>query len=533
MRKMGGIRILLAALVIASISGAQAQSDTGLIAEWHFDSDAKDSSGNGNDGVIYGATFVDGKFGKALSFDGANDYVKTSSANGISNQIITVELWTKFNSFSTENQLMFIRSSGRYFYLSTWQPDGTHNGIHIGALDTAGNWGSSTYASDTDFFITNTWYHIVGIVDTVNGKIKVYRNAELIVDKGIPTGNIPGAPYEIWIGMTPENYQKMNGLIDEVRIYNRALSADEIKAHYEGKQTALTLTKTASPYSIKQGQTTTITLTVKNTGTTDITNIEVMDSIHRNFDLISGDFPNPRKYDIIGKGESREIQYMIKAKESGTFNLDPVIGIYADDKGNIQEAKSAPTSIKVIPSFESIPSITSPPMPSTVSVKSASVSLHGEKTDVVLGEDILLKLSAVNLITKPIMHVQVIIIPPSGMSVTSSEFVQSGAGQFTTTYELEPGKGRDIEVRIKSNQVGDFNVNGRIIYYFGDDKEKAEDQTLNLPIKVRKEIGSDTRTKINSRIRTIHWHKRIIIADDNFKKEAVMEMPGNTFNVRN
>ena len=89
---------------------------------------------------------------------------------------------------------------------------------------------------------------------------------------------------------------------------------------------------------------------------------------------------------------------------------------------------------------------------------SASVSLHGEKTQVVSGEDILLRLSAVNLITKPLMHVQVIIIPPSGMSVSSSEFVQSGAGQYTTTYDLDPGQGRDIEVRIESNQPGDFNV---------------------------------------------------------------------------
>lgn len=50
----------------------------------------------------------------------------------------------------------------------------------------------------------------------------------------------------------------------------------------------------------------------------------------------------------------------------------------------------------------------------------ASVNLYGEKTDVELGENILLKLSAVSLITKPKMKVQIIIIPPSGMSVTSS-----------------------------------------------------------------------------------------------------------------
>ncbi|KAF5413496.1 MAG: hypothetical protein C5S49_08485 [Candidatus Methanogaster sp.] len=124
---------------------------------------------------------------------------------------------------------------------------------------------------------------------------------------------------------------------------------------------------------------------------------------------------------------------------------------------------------------------------SVPSIQNASVQLYGEKTDVVLGENILLKLSAVNLITKPAMHVQVIIIPPSGMSVTSSAFAKSGAGQYTTTYELEPGSGKDIEVAIRSNQVGDFGVTGRIIYYFGDDRDDAEDHTLTLPITVRAE----------------------------------------------
>ena len=127
---------------------------------------------------------------------------------------------------------------------------------------------------------------------------------------------------------------------------------------------------------------------------------------------------------------------------------------------------------------------------------SASVSLHGEKTEVVLGEDILLKLSAVNLITKPTMHVQVIIIPPSGMTVSSSEFVQSGAGQYTTTYELEPGQGKDIEVRIESVQAGDFNVEGRVVYYFGNNIKNAEDYTLKLPIKVEaKSYGVDTMSE--------------------------------------
>ena len=126
------------------------------------------------------------------------------------------------------------------------------------------------------------------------------------------------------------------------------------------------------------------------------------------------------------------------------------------------------------------------PITPTPPMSTASVYLHGEKTDVVLGEDVLLKLSAVNIIGNPTMRVQVIIIPPSGWSVTSSEFVKSGAGQYTTTYDIESGVGRDIEVRIVPNQIGDgFQVQGRIIYYFGDDLTSREDHTLTLPITVQ------------------------------------------------
>ncbi|MFZ3060230.1 MAG: LemA family protein [Candidatus Methanoperedens sp.] len=121
----------------------------------------------------------------------------------------------------------------------------------------------------------------------------------------------------------------------------------------------------------------------------------------------------------------------------------------------------------------------------TTPVPSASVELYGEKTDVNIGEDIILKLSAVNLITKPVMTVQVILIPPSGMSVTSSEFATSGAGQYTSTYNLDPGSLRDIEIRIKTSQAGDFTVKGRIVYYFGGNISTAEDHKLELHIKVR------------------------------------------------
>ena len=121
----------------------------------------------------------------------------------------------------------------------------------------------------------------------------------------------------------------------------------------------------------------------------------------------------------------------------------------------------------------------------TVKELSASVSLHREKINVVIGEDVLLKLSVVNLITKPVMNVQVIIKPPSGMSVTSTEFSQGAAGQYTSTYKLEPGASRDIEVRLKPNEAGKFIVEGWVVYYFGDDIQSKKEEILKEPITVR------------------------------------------------
>ncbi len=150
--------------------------------------------------------------------------------------------------------------------------------------------------------------------------------------------------------------------------------------------------------------------------------------------------------------------------------------------------------------------------------QSASVSLHGEKTEVVPGEDIILKLSAVSIITQPAMTVQVILIPPSGMSVTSTEFVTSGAGQYTTTYKLEPGNARDIEVRIKTNQIGEFEVRGRIIYYFGEDKSTAEYHTLKLPIKVRSDKEQRPEIKTGKAAKPYREEKESAFDEDRQKQ---------------
>lgn len=128
---------------------------------------------------------------------------------------------------------------------------------------------------------------------------------------------------------------------------------------------------------------------------------------------------------------------------------------------------------------------------------SSSINFYGEKTDVYLGEDIITKLSIVNLVSNPKMNAQIIILPPSGMSVTSAAFTKTSAGQFAANFEIDPDEGgRNIEIILRPNQAGEFNVKGRVVYYFGEDKENTLDYSLDLPVTVRRPtVLTDSKIK--------------------------------------
>ena len=128
---------------------------------------------------------------------------------------------------------------------------------------------------------------------------------------------------------------------------------------------------------------------------------------------------------------------------------------------------------------------------------SSSINFIGEKTDVYLGEDIITKLSIVNLISNPKMRAQVIILPPSGMSVTSAIFTKTSAWQFVADFEIDPSEGgKEIEIILRPNQAGEFNVKGRVVYYFGNDRESTQDYPLDLPVSVRRPtVLTDSKIK--------------------------------------
>ncbi len=474
-----------AALVFVVMAGTGA-AVTGLVGEWHFDGNAQDSSGNGNHGTIYGATFTEGIIGNALSFDGVSNYFTapiTASFNSVKTQG-TIVAWINYK----DNYLIY-EPGGSCTYgsraLMLWR-FGTYNIKSQANIDCAGrilsDWriGSQIGSGISQSLKSGQWYHIALVYDS--NAVILYINGQKVKSSSL-TGELGDADDKFWIGRNGNAAQPMyfNGLIDEVRIYNRALTDSEIQAEYNALTPAPTTPAPTTPAPTTPLPTTPIPTTPVPTTPTTAGYLSVSSSPSGASIFLDGSprGKTPKDLTDVSTG-SHYIELKLDDYKPWSDTIDVKAG--STSYVSVPLAPLSTATATTTPTYTATP--TPPP-------SKPSVSLHGDKTDVVLGEDIILKLSALNLITKPKMHVQVIIIPPSGMSVTSSEFSKVMAGQFAANYELEPGDGKDIEVRIKSNQAGQFNVDGRVVYYFGDDKDTGGDSSLSLPIRVR-EVASQT-----------------------------------------
>ena len=209
--------------------------DTDTVALWHFDegsgNSAKDSSGKGNDGTIHGATWVDGNYGKALSFDGIDDSIK-NTWNQTFHSEHTISLWFKSpggGGGSTPRLFEFSDSSGSFTFSTAlaYDPDGSlrawteceTNGVRSGEIDYAG----TLYNDNVGHHGVYTYNGTTGVL-YIDGLVKQRATDD-------PCSNI-GDGETFVIGNYYPGGDSFNGIIDEVRIYNRSLTGEEIKAEH-------------------------------------------------------------------------------------------------------------------------------------------------------------------------------------------------------------------------------------------------------------------------------------------------------------
>jgi hypothetical protein len=204
---------------------------SGLVGYWNFDKGsgtiASDSSGYNNYGTIFGASWTKGRINGALSFDGLNDYVDCGNNETLDpTQGATIEAWVNFKQLpSAAKHIMEIASrSGGGTDLDLQTETDNKFKFFIGT-------GAPNVAVSNTVVETNEWNHIVGTYQA-NSNIKIYVNG--VLEKTVLIGITRNTnPNKFCIGQSgswPGRF--FNGTIDEVKIFNRALSAEEVLAEY-------------------------------------------------------------------------------------------------------------------------------------------------------------------------------------------------------------------------------------------------------------------------------------------------------------
>lgn len=206
----------------------------GLVAHYAFDGNAKDLSGNEHHASVDGAILTSGHTGEANSayqFDGWDDKIFANSAVGLNNDNLTYAAWIKPMANPDLNSYACLISIGGQGADQTVTINNNYHstiGVNVGGYNNT-TVGSSSSIDSKQLPALNQWMHIA--YTRSNSDIKMYLNGELkatiSTNNALPKYNTPmlftiGTRYNMSEGF-------FKGAMDEVRIYERALSAAEVQ----------------------------------------------------------------------------------------------------------------------------------------------------------------------------------------------------------------------------------------------------------------------------------------------------------------
>jgi subtilisin-like proprotein convertase family protein len=205
----------------------------GLVAAYNFNEGGgtllTDVSGKGNNGTIVGGTWTTGKYGGALKFNGSSTYVDLGNPTSL--QItgsMSWSAWINAAANPADDGQIIAKSDGSSGWQFKTSPD---TGPHTFGAGVSGAIGSSAQRYSTTARALGIWYHVAGVYDAAAQALNIYVNG--VLDNGTLRGTaIPAsqvnAAVNANIGRRTGGFY-FNGIIDEVRMYNRPLSQAEIQ----------------------------------------------------------------------------------------------------------------------------------------------------------------------------------------------------------------------------------------------------------------------------------------------------------------
>jgi hypothetical protein len=246
-RKLVAMLLVLAVVLnlgLVPTVSVGADSGLGLVGLWHFDGNTSDSSGvmPPNNGVPSGGPgYTTGKFNQGINLDGIDDYVEIpdSSSLDITNNL-TIEAWVYLDKLTAPYTCIVTKtapSQARYSFVVGGQNSGFNGRVAFFVSKD----GSPNYSAQYSNTILNLgqWYHIAGTYEFQGDGSSVMK---VFVNGALDSTPNPLAVGPIFSGSSPLRIGaritvpicSVDGIIDEVRIYNTALSSQVIALHYAG-----------------------------------------------------------------------------------------------------------------------------------------------------------------------------------------------------------------------------------------------------------------------------------------------------------
>ena len=217
----------------ASATTSPGTAAPGLTAHWEMDSAANnqtsDVTGNGHDGSLFGGATLGADSvigGQALALDGVNDYVDVGSFNLA--ERFTLAMWAKVDGNSQNIQTFAANvqggliPSGFRFFVNSYN---TENGRIV--FETGNDVSGDHAYSPEGTFAFDQWNHVAAVVDRIAGTVRLYYNG-IDVTEDPTTLNDFNVNGSIHLGQMTAADWNLDGGLDDVRIYDRLLSAEEI-----------------------------------------------------------------------------------------------------------------------------------------------------------------------------------------------------------------------------------------------------------------------------------------------------------------
>jgi hypothetical protein len=231
-------KLIVALLFATNVFGQNLPSylpKDGLVGWWPFNGNANDESGNGNHGTVNGAklnTDRNGNYSRAYSFDGLSNFIELNNTEDlVLNNGLTFSAW--FNSNDIRMASIVDKETfpdEGYGYRLNIRSDNEiwaeHGSYGIAPTGTMGAFAKNAYT-------TKIWTHVVGVLNKIDGINSIFVNGKLIDSKTINL--LISNSKKIQVGRASfVDKEFFNGIIDDIAIYNRALTEAEVQALFTG-----------------------------------------------------------------------------------------------------------------------------------------------------------------------------------------------------------------------------------------------------------------------------------------------------------